>query len=885
MNRLLQYLFQFVWRLWRRLLSLLRRRGHEREMEEEMRFHLEMQIEQNLAAGIPAEEARFAARRQFGNQTWLKEVSREMWSLRFIETLIQDLRFGARMLLKQPGFTLVAVLTLALGIGANTAIFSVINGVFLRPLPYHEPDRLMMIWEKLPRAEQVELSPTDYEEYEKRNQVFAQMGAAEGANFNLTGGSEPIHVDGQAATASLFPLLGVQPLLGRTFTKEDDDANAPVVILSHRLWQSHFAGNRAILNQTIRLNDKSYAVIGVMPPEFQYPPPVRQEPILSDLWVPRSLATETRKYGHILKTIGRLKSGVTYEQARAALALALQQRLQENPKEHNGIATNPIPLPAQVGRQIKLAVQVLAAAVLFVLLIACANVVNLLLSSATARQKEFALRAALGAGRFRIVRQLLTESVLLSLLGGGFGLLLAYGMLKAFHVFGAGQVARLEEITLDTRVLMFATALSLLTGFAFGLAPAWQAARINLNQTLKEGGRHASGSGSQRLRNLLIVAEVALSLILLVGAGLLIKSFWRLQQVDPGFNPDNLLTLEIQLPYPKYAEARRRETFQQATLERLAALPGVQSAAFISHPPFGRGPGLNDFKIEGKPVPLGIANARIAGQRIISSDYFRTMGIPLLEGRAFSSGDGAEAPRVSIISQTFATKYFVGENPLGHRIQMGGEWFTIVGVVGEVRHAGLDAELSPHVYFPFAQGGQFRTRVVIRTHDDPLSYVAAIRQQIQAVDRDLPIYAVFTMNQLIAQTVAQRRFNLLLLGAFAVVALLLSAIGIYGVMSYATARRTNEIGIRMALGASRGAVLRLIIGQGLRVVALGLLIGLLGALALTRWMKTLLFEVRATDPLTYTALALLLAGAALLACFIPVRRATKVDPMTALRVE
>jgi putative ABC transport system permease protein len=802
-----------------------------------------------------------------------------------MQTLLQDLRYGARMLMKQPGFTLIAVLTLALGIGANTAIFSVINGVFLNPLAYHEPDRLMMIWEKLPRTDQVELSPTDYEEYEKRSQVFAQIGAAEGANFNMTGGSEPVHVDGQAATASLFPLLGVPPLLGRAFTKEEDDANAPVVVLSHRLWQSHFAGNPAILNQTIRLNDKSYAVIGVMPPGFQHPPPVRQASIASDLWVPRSLATETRKLGHNLRTIGRLKPGVSYEQAQAALALAMQQRLQENPKEHNGILTNPIPLPAQVGKQIKLAVQVFAAAVFFVLLIACANVANLLLSQAAARQKEFALRTALGAGRLRVVRQLLTESALLALCGGGLGLLLAAWMLKAFQFFGAGQLPRLEQITLDGRVLVFSVTLSLLTGIVFGLAPAWQAARTDLNQTLKEGGRQASGGGSQRLRHALIAAEVALSLILLVGTGLLIKSFWRLQQVDPGFNPDNLLTLEIQLPYPKYAEAERRESFAQATLERLAVLPGVRAAAFISHPPFSGGQGLNDFKIEGKPELLGIANARLAGQRIISSEYFRAMGIPVLEGRTFNSADGSATPRVSIISQTFATRYFAGENPLGHRIQLGKEWFTIVGVVAEVRHAGLDADLTPHVYFPFAQSGQFRTRLVIRANNDPLGYVAAVRQQIQAVDRDLPIYEVFTMNELIARSVAQRRFNLLLLGVFAGVALLLAAVGIYGVMSYATAQRANEIGIRMALGAARADVYKLIIGNGMRVVAIGLLAGLLGAFALTRWMGTLLFEVRATDPLTYTAIALLLATVALCACFIPARRATKVDPMIALRCE
>jgi predicted permease len=867
-----------------RLRALFFKPRLEEELEAEVRFHLEREIEENIARGMRPEEARFAALRSFGGVERVKEESRDERGVRLLGEARQDLRYGARMLMKNPGFTLTAVLTLALGIGANTTIFSVINGVFLNPLAYHEPDRLVMIWEKMTRTSQIELSPRDYLEYEKRNQAFTQIGASEGANFNLTGGKEPVHVDGQAATASLFPLLGVQPLLGRTFTKEEDDANAPLVVLSHRLWQSHFAGNSEILNQRIRLNDRSYTVIGVMPPEFHYPPPVQQTPIPSDLWVPRSLANEKNIYGHNLKTIARLKPGVTYEQAKAALELSLHQRQQADPKDHAGIGINPIPLPAQVGSQIKLAVQVLSAAVLFVLLIACANVANLLLSSAAARQTEFALRGALGARRLRIVRQLLTESLLLALCGGGLGLLLAHWMLKAFHLMGAGQIPRLEQITLDGRVLMFSATLSLLTGIVFGLAPAWQAARADLNQTLKESGRQ-TGGGSQRLRNVLIVAEIAMSLILLVGAGLMMRSFWRLQQIDTGFNSDQLLTFEIQLPFPKYADDEPREKFAQNTMDRLAALHGVRSAAFISHPPFSTGIGLDSFRIEGKPEPTGIADTILAGRRIITPEYFRTMEIPLHEGRAFTNADRANTPRVAIISQTFATKFLPNENPIGRRIRQRNEWYTIVGVVGEIKHAGLDAELSPHVYYPFAQGGQFRTRVVVRTSNNPLNYVPAVRQQIQAVDPDLPIYEVFTMNQLIARSVASRRFNLLLLGVFAVVALLLATVGIYGVMSYATAQRTHEIGIRMALGAARRDIFKLIVRQGVRIVAMGLLTGLLGAFWLTRWMETLLFEVHATDPATYFVIALLLASVALFACFIPARRATRTDPIIALRCE
>jgi putative ABC transport system permease protein len=875
----------------------------EREIEivEELALHLETAYEDARAAGLAEAEAVAYALQGYDWRMLECELSRAerllaarvmRQSLELIErnggrnmrmeSFIQDLRFGARILLKQPGVALIAVLTLALGIGANTAIFSVINGVFLKPLTYSEPERLMMIWEKLTRSDQVELSPQDFLEYEKRNQVFTQIGGAEGANFNLTGSGEPVHVDGQAATASLLPLLGVQPMLGRTFTTVEDNADAPVVVLSHRLWKSCFGGDPAILNQSIQLNDRSYTIIGVMPPEFHYPPPVRQTPIPSDLWVPRALTKEKNLSGHNLKTIARLKPGVTYEQARSALELSLQQRRQADSKDHAGISINPIPLPSQIGRQIKLAIQVLSAAVLFVLLIACANVANLLLSSAAARQKEFALRAALGAKRSRIARQLLTESVLLALLGGGLGVLLAYGMLKGFHFFGAGQIPRLEDIGLDRRVLIFSATLSLLTGLLFGSVPAWQMARTDLNQTLKEGGQLAAGR-SQRLRSLLIVAEVALSLILLAGAGLLIKSFWRLHQVEPGFNPDQLLTFEIQLPLPKYADAGQRATFSQSSVERIAALPGVRSVAFISHPPFSSGLGLDSFRIEGRPEPTSIADAILAGRRIITPEYFRTMEIPLRAGRTFTDADSAAAPRVAIVSQTFADRYFDHENPLGRRIRQRDDWITIVGIVGEIKHTGLDAEMTPHVYYPFTQGGQFRTRIVIRTENDPLNYIAAVRQQIQAVDRNLPIYEVFTMNQLIDASIASRRFNLLLLGTFALTALLLTAVGIYGAISYATAQRTNEIGVRMALGATRRDIYQMVVAGGLRLVAIGLSAGTLGALTMTRWMQSLLFEVHTTDPLTYVFITSFLAIVALLACWIPARRATKVDPLIALR--
>jgi putative ABC transport system permease protein len=799
-----------------------------------------------------------------------------------MNTLLQDLRYGLRALLNKPAFSLIAIITLALGIGANTAIFSVINTVLLKTLPYKDGDRLVAVWGKLKLVDQVELSPNELTDFRERSHSFAQLAASERTNLNLTGNGEPVRLEGQAVTANLFPMLGVAPLLGRTFTAEEDRTNARVAVLSYGLWQNQFGGKPDVAGKTILLDGKNYEVIGVMPNEFQFPPPVTSYK-QGEIWVPRALETESRRDAHNLFTIGQLKSDATFAQARAEMDGIARQRQQEDSRREGGI--NLVPLQAQVGRQLRPSLLMLAGAVGFVLLIACANVANLLLASASTRQKEIAVRLALGASRWRIVRQLLTESLLLSLLGGGFGLLLAAWSSEAIRVLGADQIPRADQVNVDGMALGFTLLLAILTGAIFGLAPALQASRVDLNQTLKEGGRSGSAAGHHRLRSALVIAEVALSLVLLVGAGLLIKSFWRLLNVDPGFNPQHLLSVELSLTSERYADESQRAAFYQQLLERLSTLPDVQAAAIVNHPPFSGRRGIDVFKIEGKPEPKGLDDLPLADSRVISPDYFQMMSIPLLQGRAFTAADAKASPQTVIVNQAFAERYWPGENPLGRRLSNEDEWMTVVGVVGDIRQSGLDQEAAPHVYAPYLQTPLRRSGVLLRTSGDPLSLVAAVRSQVNVIDPDQPIYNIHTMEELIAGSMSGRRLNLMLLAVFAFTALVLAGVGIYGVISYAVTQRTREIGIRMALGAQSSDVLKLIVKQGMVPVVIGMALGIAGALALTRVMASLLFGTSATDPLTFALIALLLSVVALLACYIPARRATKVDPMIALRYE
>jgi len=795
-----------------------------------------------------------------------------------------DIRFVLRGLLKKPVFAVIAVVTLALGIGANTAIFSVVNAVLLKKLPYKNSDQLVVIWEKLQQVDQVELSPDDYAAYTERSQSFSQIAASERTNFNLTGVNDPVRIEGQRATANLFETLQVAPQIGRTFTVAEDNAGARVAVLSYQLWQSRFAGDPEVVGKEIALDGRNYKVIGVMPAAFEYPAPINNNKP-GEIWTPRSLLSEQSRHSHNLLTIGRLKPEVSWTTARAEFETISRVRGQESSNTESAHLVNLIPLPAQVGRQQRTALYVLFGAVGLVLLIACANVANLLLAHAAGRKREIAVRLALGARRIHIIRQLLTESLLLSLAGGALGLLLAIWLSTGIQKLAVNQIPRADLIAVDTSVLLFTLLISIATGLVFGIIPSLQASQFDLNTALKENSRGSAGLGQHKLRNALVVSEVALSLLLLAGAGLMIKSFWRLQQVNPGFDPNNLLSLELTLPEAKYDEPARRSVFFKEALTKIAAVPGVKAVELISSPPLSGRRNVSIFPIEGRPEPKGIADAPLADFRIISPDYFKTMGIALEQGRTFENADETNSQRVTIISEAFAKKFSAGENLLGRRINIDGTWFTVVGIVNDVHQSGLDEEAAPHIYVSYKQLVPQRTGLIVRTTVDPLSLVGDIRSQIREIDPDQPIYNVNSMTALMSAKVAPRRLNLVLLGSFAGLAVLLAAIGLYGLMSNLVLQRTAEIGLRMALGARRADVLRLVIMRGLRLALVGAVIGIGASVLLLRFMSTLLVGVTATDPLTLVLVSLILMLVAAIACLVPALRATKVDPLEALRYE
>jgi predicted permease len=872
--------------LWRKLLFYLRRDRFDRELEEEMRFHLELKAEENLTEGITAEEARYAARRQFGNRTLLREVSREIWGLRSSEMLFQDLRYGARMLLKNPGFTLIAVITLALGIGANAAIFSVVNAVLLRPLPFKEPDRLVIIKEtRLPQCPEYSVASGNFLEWKKQNTVFERLAAYHGQTYNLIVTGYPEAIAGAEVSDGFFAMLGAQPLLGRDFLPEEYQRGSDnAVILSHGLWQTRFAGASDVLNKTLTLSGKSYTVIGVMPATLHF-----GGPELGALWTPMAFTEgDARNHGgHSLGALGQLRHGVTVEQARAEM-IAISGRLAaQYPESNTGWSVKITPLLEHLVRNIKPALLVLLGAVSFLLLIACANVANLLLVRAAGRQREIAVRAALGASRARIIRQLLTESVLLALLGGVMGLLLAAWSLELLLQL-APQHSRMSGVSLDGRVLAFAAAITLLTSVIFGLVPAWQYSRPNLNEAMNDAGRGSTEGGRrQSVRNTLVVVEVASALVLLVGAGLLIKSFWQLQRIDPGFNPNNVLTASVALPRSKYVEEDQRAAFFQQLIEKAKALPGVNAASVSSSIPLGNHSYLG-FEIQGRPLPPGADQS--TNFYSVSAEYFKAMGIPLLRGRLFTERDTGDSLHVAVVNEAMAKRIFPGEDPIGKRITFDSgennpEWFEVVGIVGDVKQHGLDKTTPLQTYEPYTQQPQSSMTLIVRTTGDPTNYTAAIRDAVVRLDNEQPITNIRTLTDYLSTSIAQRQFSMLLLGIFAAVALVLAAIGIYGVLSYAVTQRTQEIGIRMALGAEQGDILKLVVGKGMLLALLGVVAGLAAALALTRLMEPLLFDVKATDPLTFAMITLLLMFVALLACWIPARRAAKVDPIIALRFE
>ncbi len=805
-------------------------------------------------------------------------------------TLWQDARFGLRMLVKNPGFTVVAVLALGLGIGANTAIFSVVNAVLLRPLPYKDSERLVMVWEDntkrgFPRDTP---APANFIDWREQNKVFEGMAAIAEQSFNLTGAGEPERIDGRRVSASLFPLLGVEPQLGRAFLPEEDSpSGSRVVILSYGLWQRRFGSDVNITGKPLTLNGESYTVVGVMPPDFQFPSRDDQ------LWVPIAFTSQgaANRGGHFLEVIARTKPGVTLQQAQAEMNTIAARLQQQYPEQNTDLGATVIPLHEQVVGDIKPALLVLLGAVGFVLLIACANVANLLLARAAVRQKEIALRVALGASRLRLVRQFLTESILLAALGGGVGLLLSLWGVNLIKAFIPENISQAQAVMIDAKVLGFTLLVSLLTGLIFGLVPATQASKLNLNETLKEGGRDsAAGSRGNRIRGLLVVAEVAISLVLLIGAGLLINSFLRLRNVDPGFRVDNLLTMRIVLPAQKYPDQTRRTNFYTELIRRIEVLPGVQSAAVTNWIPLVMQGDSQGISIEGQPDP-GPGKNPVVVTRVVSPHYFSTMGIGLSQGRGFGEQGSADSPRVAMISEAMARRFWPGEDPTGKRIKSGGlnspsPWMEIIGVVKDVRQVKLDADPKPQMYVPYTQPVFFvPSHLVVKTNVEPGSLAATVRRTVWEIDRDQPVSNVSTMKEVLSESIARQRFSMLLLGLFAAVALMLASIGIYGVMSYSVAQRTHEFGIRMALGARGIDVLKLAIRQGAKLVLIGVAIGLASSFILTRFMSSLLFDVTATDPMTFTGVASLLVLIALAACFVPARRATKVDPMIALRYE
>jgi putative ABC transport system permease protein len=798
-----------------------------------------------------------------------------------MDSILKDIRYGLRSLLKRPAFTAIAVITIGLGIGVNTAIFSVINAVLLRPLPYDDPSRLISF-----RSNQ---SAPDLADVEAQSKTFSRFGGMVAQPLAYTAGSEPIQFQIGQVTGGFFETLGVKPERGRFITSEDDQTGAQfVVLLSHDLWVKQFNSDEQILGKTIPLSGNMYTIIGVMPATFVTP---REN---TEAWTPVHVSNPVAanfRGVHFLRTYGRLAPGVNIDQARAEMKVVDGNLAAQYPADNKNRSTVLYPLHERIVGETRWSLYILFAAVSFVLLIACANFANLLLARAAERQREFVIRGALGAGRWRLMRQLLTESLLLSLAGGAAAILLAYWGTSLLVSFKPDNLPRLSEIGVDARVLGFTFGVSVLTGLIFGLVPAWAASRGRVGDALKEGGRSATaGSARQRLRSTFVVVELAVALVLLVGAGLLIKTFWKLRSVEPGFNPDHLITMRVELPETRYEAVAPQTRFRKQVLDGMNSLTGVQ-AAMISELPLSGDSLDHDFLIDGRP-PIAPGDEPSLETRSILGDYFKVMQIPLRRGRDFGPQDFDEkAPLVGIGNDALVRQYFHGEDPLGQRIRWARnpqvQWITIVGVVGDVKHFGLDLPEEPALYSPYTQINPWKRwmSIAVRTQGDPAATAQALKQEIWKVDPQLPVTRVETMSEVAASSFAARRFNMSLLSLFAGLALVLAAIGIYGVMSNAVTQRTQEIGIRLALGARTIDVLKLIIRNGLTLVIIGVAIGLAGAFALTRLLTTLLFGVTPTDGLTIGIVSAVLIGVALLACFIPARRATKVDPLVALRYE
>jgi len=877
-----------------RLLNSATWRAQDERLREEIEEHIALQTEENLRAGLSPLEARRQAMLKFGGVEAMKQDYRAERGLPSIEDLGQDLRYAIRILRKSPAFTAVAVVTLALGIGANTAIFSIVNAVLLQAFPYPDPNQLVLIF-NVPLNQPDALSALSNREFtqcREQNRVFSEMAGNSFHDLTLTGAGEPSIVNTADVTPEIFSLLSAKPLAGRTLLPEDGKQGAaPVVVVSENLWHSHFGSDLALIGQSITLDMRPFTVVGILPASFHYPDGAPRQ----DVWIsvaqdplfgPRLFQPGSR----VLSGIGRLKPGVSVAEAQAEMNTLGMRLAKEFPAEDSGLTIRIEPYRQFVVGDVKSPLLILLGAVGLVLLIACANIANLLLSRATSRGREIAVRIALGAGRARIVRQLLTESALLGLLGGVAGVLLAAWGVWSLRPFLPPGVILINSIHIGGSVLAFALLLSLAAALAFGLAPALLATPSNLQANIKEGGDRTGQRGGQNVRSFLAIAEISLAMVLLVAGGLLIRSFALVTVVNPGFDPRNVTEAEVSLPQFQYATPQQWTAFSNELLERLHAQPGLRDSALGGPLPMDRqGEATFAFSIVGNP-PLPPGRSPTADYATVSPDYFRIMGIPLLRGRFFSDQDSPSNPKAAIISETLARRYFPNLDPLGRRMMFGfppddSVSREIVGIVGDVRDAALSRKPGPMMYVPFAQAPLYGAEVVVRSSLSASSVATGIREAVRSIDKNLPVTDIEPLNDALGKSISQERFRTFLLGSFSAIALVLAAVGIFGVMSYSASQRTREIGIRMALGAGRGEVLRLILGQGMKLALFGLGIGVVAALLLTRLMSSLLYSVSATDPVTIASVTIILLSVALTACYIPARRAMRVDPMVALRHE
>jgi putative ABC transport system permease protein len=874
------------------------------DLDQDIRDHIEAETQENIARGLSPEKARRAAIRKFGNVTKIKEDTREVWTTLWLERLYQDVRFALRVLRKSPGFTAVAVLTLALGIGASTAVFSLLNAVLLKPLPYPQSERIVFPWRLAPQGldtgyEKNPWARIDFLFFSQQSKTFASWGAFESDSFNLTGAGEPVRLDGLRASAGFFPSLGVAPALGRAFTDEEDHpGHEHEVILSDTLWREKFSADPNVLGRSLDLNGFAYTVVGVMPRGFDFPHANEMPASFTfaphvQLWVPLALNRGPLVPGEDseLAVVGRLNPGVTFAQAQAELAVLARRLETQIPNAKGAFDSMLTPIADQVSGSMRRPLLLLLAAVAVVLLIACSNVASLLLTRSIGRKREFTLRSALGAENSRLVRQLVTESLVLATIGGLSGIFLAEFSLYFLKIFGPSSIPRLAEVSLDVRVFFFALGLTVLTGVLFGLVPSIAAARANLASSLKEGGqRSGTSAAGQRTRNFLLVSQIALALVLIVAAGLLTRTFFQLLAVDPGFRPERVLTFELSLPASKYTDQDHIVSFYSEALRKIQSLSGVQAAGVTEVIPMDGATEDTALRIPGRLI-TSRRDIPFSNYTIVSPGYFSAVGNPILRGREFQESDTAVSEPVTIINEAMAKKYWPGQDPIGKQVGPGSPRYpvaTIVGIAANVKRLSLRESPPPEMYVVYTQKvwpSMVTMDVVVRTTQAPASIVPGARDAIRSIDPDLPLANIKPLSDVVADSMSQARFSALLLTAFGALALILATIGMYGVISYSVAQRTQEIGIRMALGAQPRSVLEMVIGQGARLALAGIAIGLIAAFGVAKLIGSFLYGVQPGDPLTFAAVSALLLAVALLACYIPARRAMRIDPMIALRYE